>query len=897
MKKQKLNKDSLPNCFKMRINTSFLLLSLLFLILLSFTVTAKQTVEENGFRIEAEDQYWCQGIINPDGKCLIIADFLVVNTENSNKDIYIDTSFTDSLVVVDGYKDKKDGIYYKPDKDKTKIKDTVKIDKYSNKSFTVYFWAEVDGKFNVTVDDGTLTILDPLYNVTFNPQIPSYHLIGGDVMRYNYTQFQQIENITTELSDGNPNTYFFTSFATSPVNPLYLMDGWSFNEYKFYNTLHSFYGTGNGVIIGSLDTVNVGDYYGGYFDGVDDFVSILHKDKYNPSEHWSIAVKLNVSDAGSTQHIVSKIYNGDGFDMYIKQQGQVACEFNGASQTAVVETTESLEDNQQHIIVCVKDGDNHYLYRDGILRDTEVKTTGTIYNFYNLNFGADLFGANKFSGTISQVGIFNTSLNSSIIEYFEYNKSVGDMNNGYAVDVFFNHTYEPEEHNYFLYMKSNLNGIGTIRVMNNNNDTVLPQSYIDQTVSSQTTYIDITSILVNGSNYPLRIWSILGNNLLIDDLYLVESTPDNETPIINNCQINTTSIGCGEYVRYSCNVTDNQDVFKVFFTNKHNHSGEIHYLVQEAIQIPDTTIWYYDFADVEETNGTEIIEWTFVNATDLVNNKASYQPNLTIEHNCTYICIEDWQLQYLNYSCLINDTFLSLKYYTDANACGTTYDLPIDNGTYSYVDCDYCTPIPTNTSCIKNNSAGYMIEYDYLNCFYLTNLSSDNFTNITYLCYPLINELMVSYHTAFPEFKDSKDTISWIVKIPSTEYVGKEFSCLSYIKKNNQTIQTNPTKSSSLREKEDRTHFVTVNSQTIVYFTGENVKIDGIQEYIFGVKCSDGNNTLTSEYYVTPQLENLDFVATAYLWMMGNSGAVLFFIIFGIVVIGTGLWLWKKAKH
>lgn len=880
----------------MKVKNSFLLLLLLFILLLSFTVSAKQVVEENQIRITSEDNYFCEPIIRGD-YCLIRADFLIENTGGGNKNIYVDTSFTDSFVDVEGYKDKKTKEKY--DVEGTKTKDKLKIDGYQSLSLTVEFWALIDGKFNITVDSsGTLTVLDPLYNVSFSPQHPSYYLEGGDVMAYNHTQFDNYTLIDGELSDGNPLTSFLTSSSGSPVDPSLLIEGWFFNEHPFYSNLQSFRGYHNGIILGCLDSVVVDDYFGGYFDGTNDFVSILHNNDLNPqSDNFSFGVKINVSSLASSGTILSKIGVADGYSMTMQQNGLVNCIFDGSSGTSSTVSSTSIKDNQQHIIVCVKEDNSHYMWVDGILEDTEVTDTGGISNFKNLYFGTNYNFGNKLTGTISQIGIVRSALQNSTIQYFECNKSIGDRSKGSAVDVFFNHTFNIDEHKYLLYLISDLhfNTFGSIRVMNNYNATVLPQEYVSQTITSEEAYIDITSIVNNGSNYPFRIWSLLGQNLAIEDIYLVETIEDNESPIINNCFANTTYLGCDEKARLQCNITDNQAIFKAYFTIFYNDSdGSNFTVIQEAIKTPNSTIWYYDIQSVQ-TNATRLIHWLFTNATDLVGNHNYTQPNIVINHTC--ICVENWTSQYTNYSCLINDTFLSFKWYEDQNECGTFDNFPLDNATYSYANCDYCTPIPTNTSCIRNDTSGYIVEYDYLNCYYLTNLSSDIFTNITYPCYPLLNELDVPYYTAFPELSRGDDTISWLVKIPSEHYVGNEFSCLSYVKKNNQTIQTNPSiKSTSFRGKEDRTSFRTVNAQTTVYFTGENVKIDKMIEYIFGVKCSDGNTTLTSEYYVIPQLKNLDFVSSAYLWSMSNSTAIILIAIVIFIILSLWFWIWRTSK-
>lgn len=105
------------------------------------------------------------------------------------------------------------------------------------------------------------------------------------------------------------------------------------------------------------------------------------------------------------------------------------------------------------------------------------------------------------------------------------------------------------------------------------------------------------------------------------------------------------------------------------------------------------------------------------------------------------ICSEDWAETYSE--CNIADQ--KLKYYVDANSCGTSDGLPADNNTF--VECDYCTPILINTSfsewqniseCYPNSTIKQernATEYDINNCYPITNLSEDNFTNTTHIEY------------------------------------------------------------------------------------------------------------------------------------------------------------------
>jgi hypothetical protein len=76
-----------------------------------------------------------------------------------------------------------------------------------------------------------------------------------------------------------------------------------------------------------------------------------------------------------------------------------------------------------------------------------------------------------------------------------------------------------------------------------------------------------------------------------------------------------------------------------------------------------------------------------------------------------------------------------LKTYTDNNSCGTTADLPVDNGTS--VACDYCTPnwVEVIDACQPDDTETGWYN-DSNGCYGITGLASDNNTpaNNTYTC-------------------------------------------------------------------------------------------------------------------------------------------------------------------
>jgi len=125
-------------------------------------------------------------------------------------------------------------------------------------------------------------------------------------------------------------------------------------------------------------------------------------------------------------------------------------------------------------------------------------------------------------------------------------------------------------------------------------------------------------------------------------------------------------------------------------------------------------------------------------------------------------CKEKWQD--VHSICLINDT--KMKYYIDKNDCGTTYNLPPDNGTY--VNCDYCSediegPFVKQSECINGTvyRTIYYIDTNYLSCCLVTSLDSD--------CHILNKKYQNKTETVNCEGDDDEDGIgNSIDKCPHT---------------------------------------------------------------------------------------------------------------------------------
>jgi hypothetical protein len=254
-------------------------------------------------------------------------------------------------------------------------------------------------------------------------------------------------------------------------------------------------------------------------------------------------------------------------------------------------------------------------------------------------------------------------------------------------------------------------------------------------------------------------------------------------------------------------------------------------------------------------------------------------------------CVENWLVY--NGSCQTNDTYV--KYYLDNNSCGFYYYLPPDNGTI--VPCNYCTEdiVKSYTSyCYLFNGSGLRsyvwLDNNYYSCCAITGIISDcsilyspynesAFEGCTILSSDF--ELELDHNLYFGFGNDKVFGKAWLNS-------SANISCISYVKTNeSEIIQTNPTYSRKTdsailpRDYEDREFFHAENGLLNVYWTKDNLVIDG-REYIFGVQCADGTSRLTSEHTATVEYESVNSPTTRFIWFNKNMYPI---ILGGLILI------------
>ena len=292
-------------------------------------------------------------------------------------------------------------------------------------------------------------------------------------------------------------------------------------------------------------------------------------------------------------------------------------------------------------------------------------------------------------------------------------------------------------------------------------------------------------------------------------------------------------------------------------------------------------------------------------------SKTSLTPNTTYYYNVTswvnptqtlgtfnfttfvQQCNPNW-VQY-NDACLINDSYQT--YYVDSNACGNTVGLPSDNG--SFYPCNFCSEdLQQSLSVCLWNGTGYFqdvtwIDNNYYSCCVLTGQILDCSIN----AFPY-NISTVQMCTALSDDFDVQldDTVYFgfdvggYDKVYGKVYINgsEEYSCVSYVKTTTgKLLQSNPVyelQTTSLinvlgKPSENREVFVTNNGLANVFWTKENLVVDG-SEYVFGVECSSNSTHKISEKVVNVFYENVNSPVTRWFWFRDN----MLFIGLGLII-------------
>jgi hypothetical protein len=250
-------------------------------------------------------------------------------------------------------------------------------------------------------------------------------------------------NVTQEqVSSGIANVHLSTS-TTAPYNSL--VGYWSFDA---DNSTTAFDLTGNNndgtYTNGAYSSSSSGKYgSGAFFDGVDDYITMGTPSNLALNNTWTVSAWINPATANQNTRFV--LTRGQGPINYYIQGGSTTGSYyagmvlsNGTSYYTPV-ATKLITANSWALLTATFNGSEIDLYVNGTLNSSLTNLSGI--NMTNIAGGTQRFslgaradGINQFfNGSIDEVMIFNTSLNSTQIQAIYNNQSARFVGSGYQV--------------------------------------------------------------------------------------------------------------------------------------------------------------------------------------------------------------------------------------------------------------------------------------------------------------------------------------------------------------------------------------------------------------------------------------------------------------------------------
>lgn len=767
---------------------------------------------------------------------------------------------------------------------------------------------------------GNFIEIDPAYNFTASATNPSWHLLNGSIENdTGINDYEDKINITAGISDGSSSTRYETRVGTNQVTNYY----YQFNDYG-QNILYDSSGNDNPLTL--LPNADIKSY--------NDFYSFYTTENNGASAKSFTQPEFDISANDFTAGLIVKVDNSTGFTKYLlwhysspsgyylysggSWYGRAYVRENDGTADALVGTT-AINDGNPHSIVIRRNVTSGILQLlvDGNVEDSGINFDGSIGigTYGDLEIGTRST-TSGFYGYIDEVFLTEEYLSDSVINDYTTNGYYYRKDKGNALQVFFNRAVDTAK-SYSLRIDKYCCDTTTIRIYPMQDMADINQSnYIDTVISEGTNYVAINSLVYDGYNLPFRIATISAD-IEISDIYLYEIGNDTTPPEIFDCYVNDSFVDCNESVTWACHVSDDTDVATAY--GRVRVVGTNHTITQQAFRNPsDPEIWEVVLTANQIQALFEAINWTFdsylnisldyVNATDLAgNNKENSSFDVWNIYSCI-LCTPNWIAQYN--SCLTNDT--RLKYYNDINNCSNTFGLPGDNGTY--VSCNYCDAdlYKDYTSECYHNGSYYVINYtwadnNYWSCCVITSLPIDCPTQYSpynvsaqEYCTFTENDFEIDYDSEV-YFGLTDDKVYWKFNLNDTN---NSYKCISYVKTTSgNLLQVNPqytAKSNTLiqfsnAEYESREAFVTQNGIGNVYFTKENLVIDG-RLYVFGVECSGNSQTIKSERLVSVLYESVNAPVTRWFWIKENLVSIILFMFIVIIItlIIAGLWRFRK---
>lgn len=471
------------------------------------------------------------------------------------------------------------------------------------------------------------------------------------------------------------------------------------------------------------------------------------------------------------------------------------------------------------------------------------------------------------------------------------NKGVDDDR---IIRAYFNHNYTTG-HQYFIrFYKRNSDSTSITIYPHNTATTITTTPSSTESVNGigwkNINVTDISNYMTNTAGLGYLEYRLTETteeaNIEVSELMLRDEINDTQPPTISNCQVSANNFTCEESINFTCTITDNLDVSYATYTIDGN--------TYSAIQ--NNNLWTVTIT--ENLTGTKNYSWTVAQGCDIFNQCDDTNPSLSVLYTCGESCDESWtQIMTPIENCQIDNTITYLITYIDDNSCGTTNELPSDNGTTIESYCNYCDPDWINLGeCLENNTI-FNNYYDSNFCYSTTNLSEDS---------PPINDgawtscdyFDNDFTCVMSEEPYLKEKIEYTCQLPNNNI----YECINIVgHEQDSSLQVNPQKKEKSAglitiksDVETRETFTTQNGLLNAYYTDKNLLPRA--NFTVTTICNGNNESLSSTTRITPIMKDLDGTNEFILWSKKNAGYI--FIIFLILLLVAFLIgsLWKNIR-
>jgi len=605
-----------------------LLLSIICFLALVTGAYAQQSVYEDSVYIESDKEtYFCEPVISPDG-CLIKANILVRNDRLSAINARFDFDSNKDIAIRD-YRNRGQSIAVDSSRGKSiRSSSLFQISSGDAESIALEFYAKEDGKFDFSVFfAGTTVRLDPFFNITYNTSIPSIHLSNGTNNTISDSQYGNLVEITNELSDNSDMTKFQTRDLIPSVGH------WRFEEGSGINATDSsgnnLHGNITGAIYISSKGANATENFALQFDGSSDFIQIENNAITQVTGNAiSMATWLYPNDTALQANFpeyFENLQSNNGYQLFTAKSNQkftFKLGFSGSQNTLT--SNSNWTPNQWQHIAAVYNGTHMAIFLNGVLDASKTETrsiTASGQGF--LHLGGELAGT-KFEGLLDEMIIADTAWTAQEVMDI-YNQGI---NGSSAIRSTFNLALDNTD-DYYLMTRKTTPGIDSVSVYHYQDNNSIDQATLDtHTITTGWDIIPLVNSIVNNSNASFRFFTSAYSEF--SEVQLIVGINDSQLPAISQESINMTSLACNSSVRLQANATDDNFIDQVFFFYTDNAGNNI----EEADRIIDTDIFFVDESYTHTTTGTEIYNFTKINATDIAGNFQQSFPDLQFNYTC-----------------------------------------------------------------------------------------------------------------------------------------------------------------------------------------------------------------------------------------------------------------------